>query len=207
MFGYRPVRWSAHETDSTCGHTCLLFNSPASILQPFHTSLHALQHQPSAQHAFSATSMFVARSATWLVCAVLCGVYLQVGCAQNCQFCFTGRMGLLGNLTTAQIIEQVCTRSWSSHVKDTTSLARTQLNSQNKVRGMQARPHIRSQPCTHCVGFTVWGARSTNTKPHKRTQHLFNRSGNGHCIQAPAAADSQTSLAVSPLQSYTACLP
>jgi adenine C2-methylase RlmN of 23S rRNA A2503 and tRNA A37 len=25
----------------------------------------------------------------------------------NCQFCFTGRMGLLGNLTTAQIVEQV----------------------------------------------------------------------------------------------------
>lgn len=31
----------------------------------------------------------------------------QVGCAMNCQFCFTGRMGLLGNLSTAQIIEQV----------------------------------------------------------------------------------------------------
>lgn len=25
----------------------------------------------------------------------------------NCQFCFTGRRGLLGNLSTAQIIEQV----------------------------------------------------------------------------------------------------
>ena len=31
----------------------------------------------------------------------------QVGCAQNCQFCFTGRMGLLGNLTPAQIVEQL----------------------------------------------------------------------------------------------------
>lgn len=31
----------------------------------------------------------------------------QVGCAMNCQFCYTGRMGLSGNLTTAQIIEQV----------------------------------------------------------------------------------------------------
>jgi hypothetical protein len=31
----------------------------------------------------------------------------QVGCAQNCQFCFTGRMGLQGNLSTAQMIEQV----------------------------------------------------------------------------------------------------
>ncbi|KAG2435216.1 hypothetical protein HXX76_007299 [Chlamydomonas incerta] len=31
----------------------------------------------------------------------------QVGCAMNCQFCYTGRMGLLGNLTTAQIVEQV----------------------------------------------------------------------------------------------------
>lgn len=25
----------------------------------------------------------------------------------NCQFCYTGRMGLLGNLKTAQIVEQV----------------------------------------------------------------------------------------------------
>lgn len=25
----------------------------------------------------------------------------------NCQFCYTGRMGLLGNLTTAQVVEQV----------------------------------------------------------------------------------------------------
>lgn len=25
----------------------------------------------------------------------------------NCQFCFTGRMGLLGNLNPAQIVEQV----------------------------------------------------------------------------------------------------
>ncbi|MEW5297772.1 MAG: hypothetical protein WDW36_000956 [Sanguina aurantia] len=31
----------------------------------------------------------------------------QVGCAMNCQFCYTGRMGLLGSLSTAQIIEQV----------------------------------------------------------------------------------------------------
>ncbi|MEW5306884.1 MAG: hypothetical protein WDW36_009321 [Sanguina aurantia] len=31
----------------------------------------------------------------------------QVGCAMNCQFCLTGRMGLLGNLNTAQIVEQV----------------------------------------------------------------------------------------------------
>ena len=31
----------------------------------------------------------------------------QVGCAQNCQFCLTGRMGLRGNLSTAQIVEQV----------------------------------------------------------------------------------------------------
>ena len=25
----------------------------------------------------------------------------------NCQFCYTGRMGLRGNLSTAQIVEQV----------------------------------------------------------------------------------------------------
>ena len=32
---------------------------------------------------------------------------VQVGCAMNCQFCLTGRMGLRGNLTTAQIVDQV----------------------------------------------------------------------------------------------------
>jgi len=31
----------------------------------------------------------------------------QVGCAMGCKFCYTGKMGLLGNLTPAQIIEQV----------------------------------------------------------------------------------------------------
>ena len=31
----------------------------------------------------------------------------QVGCAMNCQFCFTGRMGLLSQLTTAQIVQQI----------------------------------------------------------------------------------------------------
>ncbi|KAF8055722.1 rlmN [Scenedesmus sp. PABB004] len=37
----------------------------------------------------------------------------QVGCAQNCQFCFTGRMGLMGNLSTAQMVEQLVeARRW-----------------------------------------------------------------------------------------------
>uniref|UniRef100_A0A2P2M8P3 Uncharacterized protein MANES_12G029200 n=1 Tax=Rhizophora mucronata TaxID=61149 RepID=A0A2P2M8P3_RHIMU len=31
----------------------------------------------------------------------------QVGCAMNCQFCYTGRMGLKRHLTTAEIVEQV----------------------------------------------------------------------------------------------------
>jgi hypothetical protein len=31
----------------------------------------------------------------------------QVGCAQGCTFCWTGRMGLRGNLSAAQIVEQV----------------------------------------------------------------------------------------------------
>lgn len=30
----------------------------------------------------------------------------QVGCAMNCQFCYTGRMGLTRNLTAAEIVEQ-----------------------------------------------------------------------------------------------------
>lgn len=31
----------------------------------------------------------------------------QIGCAQRCQFCYTGRMGLKQNLSAAQIVEQV----------------------------------------------------------------------------------------------------
>lgn len=34
-------------------------------------------------------------------------VSTQVGCAMNCQFCYTGRMGLRGNLSAAQVVEQV----------------------------------------------------------------------------------------------------
>ncbi|KAL2903266.1 Dual-specificity RNA methyltransferase RlmN [Bienertia sinuspersici] len=35
----------------------------------------------------------------------------QVGCAMNCQFCYTGRMGLTRHLTAAEIVEQaVCAR-------------------------------------------------------------------------------------------------
>lgn len=31
----------------------------------------------------------------------------QVGCAMNCQFCLTAKMGLMSNLTTAEIVDQV----------------------------------------------------------------------------------------------------
>jgi 23S rRNA (adenine2503-C2)-methyltransferase len=31
----------------------------------------------------------------------------QLGCAMGCKFCWTGKLGLLGNLSTAQIVEQV----------------------------------------------------------------------------------------------------
>lgn len=40
----------------------------------------------------------------------------QVGCAMNCQFCYTGRMGLKRNLTAAEIVEQaVYARRLLSH--------------------------------------------------------------------------------------------
>ncbi|XP_051121993.1 uncharacterized protein LOC127245267 [Andrographis paniculata] len=40
----------------------------------------------------------------------------QVGCAMNCQFCFTGRMGLKRNLSAAEIVEQaVFARRLLSH--------------------------------------------------------------------------------------------
>jgi adenine C2-methylase RlmN of 23S rRNA A2503 and tRNA A37 len=39
--------------------------------------------------------------------ATVC-VSSQVGCAMGCTFCATGTMNLLANLTTAEIIEQLC---------------------------------------------------------------------------------------------------
>lgn len=35
----------------------------------------------------------------------------QIGCAMNCQFCFTAKMGLRGNLRTSQIVEQLVVAS------------------------------------------------------------------------------------------------
>mmetsp|Transcript_18048 Transcript_18048/g.45696 ORF Transcript_18048/g.45696 Transcript_18048/m.45696 type:complete len:488 (+) Transcript_18048:91-1554(+) len=47
----------------------------------------------------------------------------QLGCAMNCQFCFTGRMGLGGNLAAAQIVEQVVeARRYLAEVGDPTPL-------------------------------------------------------------------------------------
>ncbi len=50
---------------------------------------------------------------TELPCVCVYPAPPQVGCAMNCQFCYTGRMGLLGNLSTQQIVEQVVeVRAW-----------------------------------------------------------------------------------------------
>lgn len=42
--------------------------------------------------------------------ATLC-ISTQVGCAMQCAFCLTGTFGLLRNLTTAEIVNQVCAAS------------------------------------------------------------------------------------------------
>lgn len=41
----------------------------------------------------------------------------------NCQFCYTGRMGLLGNLTTAQIIDQVVEVGQEGHTNRVCNVA------------------------------------------------------------------------------------
>jgi len=47
----------------------------------------------------------------------------QLGCAMNCQFCLTGRMGLGGNLLTAQIVEQLVeARRYLASVGDKTPI-------------------------------------------------------------------------------------
>ena len=43
----------------------------------------------------------------------------QVGCAMNCSFCFTGKMGLFGNLSTSQIIQQIISaRKYLKEIND-----------------------------------------------------------------------------------------
>ncbi len=34
-------------------------------------------------------------------------VWIWIGCAMNCQFCYTTKMGLKGNLSTAHVVEQL----------------------------------------------------------------------------------------------------
>ncbi|XP_077253697.1 radical SAM superfamily protein [Tasmannia lanceolata] len=48
----------------------------------------------------------------------------QVGCAMNCQFCYTGRMGLRRNLTAAEIVEQAvfARRLFSSEMGSITNI-------------------------------------------------------------------------------------
>lgn len=48
----------------------------------------------------------------------------QVGCAMNCQFCYTGRMGLKKHLTTAQIVEQlvIAQRKYADEMGPTTNV-------------------------------------------------------------------------------------
>lgn len=63
----------------------------------------------------------------------------QVGCAMNCQFCFTGRMGLLGNLSTAQVIEQVvAARRWLAQQHD---VAVQDIHQQQHHQQQQHRQH------------------------------------------------------------------
>ena len=64
----------------------------------------------------------------------------QVGCAMNCQFCYTGRMGLLGNLSAAQIVEQVrAGEAWGRMVFRLGYLSAAQIVEQ--VRAMFCCPH------------------------------------------------------------------
>lgn len=60
----------------------------------------------------------------------------QVGCAMACQFCYTGRMGLLGHLTPAQIVEQVV-------------VARRLLFEEDLARGIPPIRHV--TPITNIV--------------------------------------------------------
>lgn len=61
---------------------------------------------PAAGGTIEAVLIPISRSQGQKERITIC-VSSQLGCAMNCQFCFTGRMGLGGNLHAAQIVEQV----------------------------------------------------------------------------------------------------
>lgn len=61
---------------------------------------------PGAGGRVEAVLIPIVRSSGGRSRITLC-VSSQVGCAMNCQFCLTGRMGLRGSLTAAQVVEQV----------------------------------------------------------------------------------------------------
>ncbi|KAG1672219.1 hypothetical protein FOA52_002920 [Chlamydomonas sp. UWO 241] len=101
-------------------------DSSASIsgglsLQAVHTALDgttklvfALNPDESGRLSGSVETVLIPMTnASGVIARYTACVSSQVGCAMNCQFCHTGRMGLLANLSTAQIVEQILeARRW-----------------------------------------------------------------------------------------------
>ena len=67
--------------------------------------LEALQEGEGAGAAVEAVLIPIVRAGGARPRTTLC-VSSQVGCGMNCQFCFTGRLGLRAQLSAAQIVEQ-----------------------------------------------------------------------------------------------------
>ena len=65
----------------------------------------ALQEGEGAGAAVEAVLIPIVRGGGARPRTTLC-VSSQVGCGMNCQFCFTGRLGLRAQLSAAQIVEQ-----------------------------------------------------------------------------------------------------
>ncbi|KAI7844767.1 hypothetical protein COHA_001649 [Chlorella ohadii] len=84
----------------------LLLQSIHSAADGTRKMVFKVAHGPAAGGQVETVLIPISREAGAKARITLC-VSSQVGCDMGCQFCYTGRMGLMGNLTPGQIVEQV----------------------------------------------------------------------------------------------------
>eukprot|EP00884_Botryococcus_braunii_P008317 jgi/Botrbrau1/17487/Bobra.0054s0070.1 len=125
----------------------------------------------SASMAVEAVLIPIVRRGGQRARTTLC-ISSQVGCAQNCQFCFTGRMGLLANLSTAQIIEQVVAARRLAHeigLERTAPINQHSLHGDGRAFGkFGSRAAFCSHPHT-CPRPALLSQQSARPHPHHPT--------------------------------------
>ena len=93
------------------------------VKQHWHTQLPALAKVACSTHDGTAKLLLRLADSAWVETVIICEkqritlcVSTQVGCAQRCSFCQTGRMGLQRNLSAGEIVAQfLLARHWVAH--------------------------------------------------------------------------------------------